>query len=206
MIAAVITAAAAATALAVLVVIPLPVEETGPLPIYESGFTYYDIEAIRHTLAQRGIEVSDVSAITDHTIGRYCLYPAGDGNETITYCTTTVVRGPGGETLGNINIGGGIDSPVMAVANMETYTLESEREHVHAIFVAMIESLACECWEEESDEYETPRSWFAAAEAFYAESGRDSIRSEVKGLGDTDLLLEITSGGGSVFRTLLVLK
>ena len=39
-------------------------------PIYEMGFTYYDVEKIKTSLAKQNISMSTPNAITDHTIGK----------------------------------------------------------------------------------------------------------------------------------------
>ena len=98
--------------------------------IYESGFTYYDIEKIQDTLEEQNISVSAPTPITDHTISQYCAYFDNGLPQTVEYCTTTAVLDFEGTPLGNINIGGDTQSPVMAVANLETSTLESNHDEV----------------------------------------------------------------------------
>ena len=109
-------------------------------PIQETGFTYYDIKTTQNVLAEQNIIVSAPTAITDHTIGEYCTFFENGLPQTVEYCTTTAVLDSQGNALGNINIGGGIQSPVMAVANLETSTLESNRSDVFAVFETMIET------------------------------------------------------------------
>ena len=48
--------------------------EIEPTPVYDTGFTYYDIEKIQKTLAAKNIFVSTPTAITDHTINQYCTF------------------------------------------------------------------------------------------------------------------------------------
>ncbi len=185
--------------------------EPESIPIYESGFTYYDIELIQTALAEHGIIVSPPTAITDDTIDRYCLYFDEERKElarSVSYCTTTAVYDSSGNALGNINLGGDVDSPVVAIANLETSTLDANRDKVFRIFESMIESLVCDCWEEEqqSKEFPTPTSWFEAVEKFYLDSDKHNIKSKVEDLENAEIILEITSNENSVLRTLLILK
>ena len=175
--------------------------------IYESGFTYYDIEKIQDTLAEKNIVVSAPTPITDHTISEYCTYFDNGLPQTVEYCTTTAVMNFEGVTLGNINIGGDTQSPVMAIANLETETLESNSDEVLAIFETMIETLVCDCWdEEESKDYESISAWIEAAHTFYSDSNGRNIKSKIDNLGDSEIFLEITSKENSVLQTLIILK
>lgn len=181
-------------------------ESTESQSIYDSGFTYYDIETIQDTLAEQDIIVSAPTAITDRTIDEYCTYFEDDIQRSVTYCTTTAVLGANGETLGNINIGGNTDSPVMAVANLETLSLESNRDEVIAVFEAMVETLVCDCWDQKSSDYESLSAWIGAAQTFYYDSNGRNIESKIDNLGDSEIILEITSVEQAVLQTLIILK
>ena len=176
-------------------------------PIYETGFTYYDIELVQDVLAEQNIKVSTPTAITDHTIPQYC--PTFDRTlpKNVNYCTTTAVVNSEGKTIGNINLGGNVNAPIMAVANIETKTLDSNQDEVHAIFVAMIESLVCDCWEEEqSEDMPTITSWLDTVQTFYYDSGERNIKSKIDNLADYQIILEITSKDNSILQTLIILK
>ena len=183
-------------------------DDTTQFPsIYETGFTYYDIEIIQNILAEQNILVSKPSAITDHTISEYCTFYENGFLKTVKYCTTTAVLDSQGNPLGNINIGGDIQSPVMAVANLETSTLESNQNDVFAVFETMIETLVCDCWDaKQSEDYESISSWLEAAHTFYSDSGKQNIKSKIDNLGDSEIFLEITSKDNYILQTLIILK
>ncbi len=177
-------------------------------PIYDAGFTYYDIERIQETLAEQNIVVSAPTAITDQTIGQYCTYFDGSLPRTVDYCTTTAVLDFEGNAIGNINIGGDTNSPIMAVANLETATLESNKAESLAIFETMIETLVCDCWEEEKadDDIESIPAWIDLVHKFYYDSGTRGITSQVDDLGSSVITLEITPKEKSILQTLIILK
>ena len=178
-----------------------------PQSIYDSGFTYYDIEKIQDTLTEQNIFVSAPTPITDHTISQYCAFFDNGLPRTVEYCTTTAVLDFEGTSLGNINIGGDTQSPVMAVANLETTTLESNQDEVIAIFETMIETLVCDCWEdEESKDYESISAWLEAAQTFYSNSDGRNIKSKIDNLSNSKIFLEITTKENSVLQTLIILK
>lgn len=174
--------------------------------IYEVGFTYYDIEKIQNALAEQNIFVSSPTAITDYTINQYCTYFEKGFPRNVEYCTTTAVLDVDGNPLGNINIGGDTQSPVLAIANLETSTLESNRADVLAVFETVIETLVCDCWDEKSGEYESISDWLDAAHAFYSDSGNRNVKSKIDNLAGYEIFLEITSKDDSILQTLIILK
>ena len=176
-------------------------------PIYGTGFTYYDIEKIKTTLAEQNIVISTPVAITDHTISQYCTFFDDDNTQkNVQYCITTVILDSEGNSLGNINIGGDTNSPIMAIANLETASLDSKRDEVHTVFQTMIETLVCDCWnDQQSKDFESISDWLNAVQAFYTTEQRDII-SKIDGLDNSRLILEITSKENSILQTLIILK
>jgi hypothetical protein len=175
--------------------------------IYDTGFTYYDIEKIQNNLEEYNIFVSSPTAITDHTISQYCTYFEKGLPRSVEYCTTTVVLDYEGTTLGNINIGGDTQSPVLAIANLETPSLESNQDDVFAVFEVMIETLVCDCWEEEkSKDYPTISAWLEGVQTFYIDSDKRDIKSKIDDLAGHEILLEITTKDNSILQTLIILK
>ncbi len=182
--------------------------EPQSVSIYDAGFTYYDIEIIQTTLAKQDILVSTPVAITDHTVGEYCKYFDKGLPRIVEYCTTTVVLDFEENTLGNINIGGDVNSPILAIANLETTTLESNQAEVLAVFETMIETLVCDCWEEEKsdDDIASISAWLDLVHKFYYDSEEREIKSQVDDLGSSVITLEITPKENSVLQTLIILK
>jgi len=82
--------------------------------LYQSGFTFYDVEKIKESLSEKNIFMSIPTPITDHTIENYCAI-RDDILSTINYCTTTAIQSPDGKSLGNISMGGTPDNPIMAL-------------------------------------------------------------------------------------------
>jgi len=176
--------------------------------LYQSGFTFYDVEKIKTSLSEENIFMSTPSAVTDHTIGNYCAVNY-DILSKITYCTTTAIQGPDGRSLGNISMGGVPDNPIMAIALVESSPfVNSKSDEVEIVFKTMIESLVCDCWDEKQPGgFESITAWIDTAEIKWAEASQTiPLKSTVTGLGDETLILEITYKNDSYFWTLIVLK
>ena len=188
------------------------VSEESPEPesqsIYDQGFTYYDIEIIQDTLKEKNIIVSTPTAIKDHTISQYCTYYQGGLPQTVSYCTTTSIVDSSGNSFGNINMGGDVSSPVLAIANMETANLESNKEEVVAVIETMIETLVCDCWEEvkSEDDIESIPVWVDMVHKFYSDYDERGITSQVDDLTSAVITLEITPKENSILQTLVILK
>ena len=176
--------------------------------LYQYGFTFYDVEKIKESLSEKNIFMSIPTPITDHTIENYCAI-RDDILSTITYCTTTAIQGPDGKSLGNINIGGSPDNPIMALALVESSPfLDSKSNEIEIVFETMIETLVCDCWDEKQPGgFESVNAWIDAAKIKFAESSQNiPLKSTITGLSDETLILEITSKNDSYLWTLIVLK
>ena len=176
--------------------------------LYQSGFTFYDVEKIKESLSEKNIFMSIPTPITDHTIENYCAI-RDDILSTINYCTTTALQGPDGKSLGNISMGGTPDNPIMALALVESSPfLDSKFNEVEIVFKIMIETLVCDCWDEKQPGgFESVNAWLEAAKIKFAESSQTiPLKSTITGLGDETLILEIKSTSDSYSWTLIILK
>jgi len=188
--------------------IPENIQQVQSKPIYEMGFTYYDVEKIKTSLAKQNIFMSSPTAITDHTIGQYCTFTDDENiQKTVVYCTTTAILDSDGGSLGNINMGGTTDGPIMALAIIDAPEIFSKENEINSVFQTMIETLVCDCWEEKQPgDFESISAWLDAAKVKYTQSSKSTLTSKITGLDDKQLVLEITSKDESYLWTLIVIK
>ena len=72
--------------------------------------------------------------------------------------------------------------------------ISSQLDDVKIIYQTMIESLVCDCWEEKKPGgFESVSDWIDAAHSHHLEAKRITSTSEINGLAQKDLLLEITT-------------
>ncbi len=175
--------------------------------IYEVGFTFNDVDKIKKSLSTQKIFMSSPAEITDYTIGRYCPSFA-DIQNPIEHCATTVITDINGNSLGNINMGGTTDGPIMALAIIDSSPfLDSKQDVINHVFQTMIETLVCDCWEDKKPGgFESVRAWLDTAAEKYAESTQSTLTSKIKGLKNMNLILEITSTDEDYLWTLIILK
>jgi hypothetical protein len=185
-------------------------QESQSKKIYKTGFSYYDVEKIKTSLAKKNISMSTPTAIYDHTIDQYCtFFDAENVQKNVEYCTTTAIMDSDGTSFGNINMGGVVDGPTMALAIIDASPfLDSKKAEVDFVFQIMIETLVCNCWDEQQPGgFESVYAWLDAAEEKYSESSQNvPLKSKITGLDDKTLILEIASVGESYRWALIVLK
>ena len=181
-----------------------------PTPSVASGinFNYSDVENIQKILATQNISMSSPVAITDYTVDQYCTFFDDDNvQKFVKYCTTTALVGSDGQQLGNINMGGSSNEPIMALALIEIPFLNSTYGDTDFVFQTLIETLVCDCWEEQRPGgFESVSAWLVAAEKRYDETAQTTIKSKINGLAQKQLILEITATEKSYLWTLIILK
>jgi len=175
--------------------------------IYEVGFTFNDVDKIKKSLSTQKIFMSSPLEITDYTIGKYCPYFT-DIQHPIEHCATTVISDINGNSLGNINMGGTTDGPLMALAIIDSSPfLDSKQDVVNRVFQTMIETLVCDCWEDrQPGGFESVRTWLDTAAEKYTESTQRTLTSKIEGLENMKLILEITSTNENYLWTLIIIK
>jgi len=173
-----------------------------------SDFIYSDVEKIQEILATENILMSSPSVITDHTVNLYCTYFDEDGvQQFVSYCVTTAILDSDGNPLGNINMGGNPIRPNMALAIVETNTLDSKTDEIDIIFETLIETWMCDCWEEKQPGgFESVSSWIKAAKQQYSESSQSTLTSKINGLAQKQLILEITTTDDTYLWTLIIIR
>jgi len=176
--------------------------------IYKVGFAFYDIEKIKKSLSTQKIFMSSPIEITDYTIRQYCPLSIPGIQNPIKHCATTVITDINGNSLGNINMGGTTDGPIMALAIIDSSPfLDSKQDVVNHVFQTMIETLVCDCWEEKQPGgFESVSAWLDTAAEKYTESSQSTLTSKINGLENMNLILGISSANENYLWTLVILK
>ena len=152
--------------------------------------------------------MSSSTAISDDTVAQYCTFFDGNVQKFVKYCTTAALVDVNGSPLGNFNMGGTSDVSTMVIALLESKPLiDSNENEVDFVFETMIETLVCDCWEQQHPgDFESVSAWINAAEKHYLESGQITLKSKINGIDNKQIVLEITNTGNYYLWTLIVLK
>ena len=176
--------------------------------VSESDFIYSDIDKIQKILTTKNIFISTPTPITDHTVEQYCTFFDDENiQKFVQYCLTTAISDSEGQHLGNLNMGGNPINPKMALAIIEVPSLDYKLDDSIIIFQTIIDTLVCDCWEEQQPGgFESVSAWINAANQQYDESEQKTLKSKINGLAQKQLVLEITATEESYLWTLIVIK
>ena len=174
----------------------------------ENDFIYSDIDKIQKILVTKNIFISTPTPITDHTVEQYCTFFDDENiQKFVQYCLTTAISDSEGQHLGNLNMGGNPINPKMALAIIEVPSLDYKLDDSIIIFQTIIDTLVCDCWDEQQPGgFESVSAWINAANQQYDESEQKTLKSKINGLAQKQLILEITATEESYLWTLIVIK
>ena len=193
---------------AISFVVSLPSEPEIEPKEHDLDFSYSDLESMQTDLAAKDIYMSSLTAVTDRTIDHYCtFFDDNDQKQSVSYCATTALLNLSGDTIGNLNMGGTSEYPIMALAIMDSKFIDSKQSQVEFIFKTVIDALVCDCWDEQKPGgFSSVSEWIDTATKKYEESGQITLKSTIEGIDNKRVILEITNTGNSYVWTLIVLK
>lgn len=160
------------------------------------SFSYTDSNSIlKSSLASNDILMSSPLQIKGESIAKYCtFYQDEQKQNSISYCTSTELKDSDGKFLGNIHMVGTLDSPNAVLGVIQTDPYLSNLDSLKTTYRIMVESLVCDCWQDQMiGDFESVSEWIDAAKSHHLEAKRTTSSSEIDGLADKQLFLEITT-------------
>lgn len=160
------------------------------------SFSYADSNSIlKSSLASNGILMSSPLQIKGDSIAKYCIFYQDEQKQnSISYCTSTELKDSDGEFLGNIHMVGTLDSPNAVLGVIQTDPYLSNLDSIKTTYRIMMESIVCDCWQDQKPgDFESVSEWIDAAKSHHLEAKRTTSSSEINGLADKQLFLEITT-------------
>ncbi|MBA4464269.1 MAG: hypothetical protein H2B01_08865 [Nitrosopumilaceae archaeon] len=160
------------------------------------SFSYIDTNKdLQSTLDLQQIRMSSPLKLNGFSIEQYCTFFSDEAlQKSIEYCTSTELLDSQGQYLGNIHMVGAPSEPWYVIGVIQTNPTVSQLDEIKAVYRTMIESTVCECWEDESPGgFESVSDWIDAANSHHLEAERITSKSEISGIAQKNLLLEITT-------------
>jgi hypothetical protein len=179
--------------IAIIVAFMIPTEETTPETL---SISYAESnKEIQSLLEMQNISMSSALKLNGFSIKQYCTFFADETiQNAIEYCTSTELLDSDGRYLGNIHMVGVSNSPKYVIGVIQADPITSQLDDIKIIYQTMIESLVCDCWKDKKPGgFESVSDWIDAAHAHHLEAKRITSKSEINGLAQKDLLLEITT-------------
>ena len=178
----------------IIAVFMIPTSEEAESETLSISYTETNKE-LQSILATNNISMSSALKLNGFSIEKYCTFFADEAiQNAIKYCTSTELLDSDGQYLGNIHMVGTSGSPKYVIGVIQADPNVSQLNEIKTIYQTMIESLVCDCWEEEKPGgFESVSDWIDAANAHHLEAKRTTSKSEISGLAPKDILLEITT-------------
>jgi len=178
----------------VIAVLMIPTTEEAESETLSISYTETNKE-LQSVLATNNISMSSALKLNGFSIQKYCTFFADEAiQNAIKYCTSTELLDSDGQYLGNIHMVGTSGSPKYVIGVIQADPNVSQLNEIKTIYQTMIESLVCDCWNEEKPGgFESVSDWIDAANAHHLEAKRITSKSEISGLAPKDILLEITT-------------
>lgn len=178
-----------------------------PIGHTKLNFSYVDSNSIlKSSLTSNGILMSSPLKFTGDSITQYCTFYQDEIKQnSITYCTSTELKDSEGKFLGNIHMVGTLDSPDAVLAVIQTDPSLSNLDSLKITYQIMIESLVCDCWQDKKPgNFESISQWIDAAKSHHLEAKRTTSYSEISGLANKQLFLEITTNSEGYLWKLII--
>jgi hypothetical protein len=175
----------------------IPINNTAiTLPITTMDLSYTNSNSImKSSLASKEISMSSPLTFSGGAITKYCtFYGDKDKQNSIKYCTSTELKDSEGKFLGNIHMIGSIDSPDAVLGVIQTDPYMSQIDSLKTTYQVMVESLVCDCWQDKKPgNLESVSAWVDAAKSHHLEGKHTTSHSEIGGLAQKQLVLEVTT-------------
>ena len=179
----------------------IPLNETAisanntAVPITPIDFSYDSNSLMKSSLAAKGISMSSALKISGGSIAKYCaFYVDIEKQNSIEYCTSTEIKDSDGKFLGNIHMVGSMDSPSAVLGIIQTDPYMSNLDDIKIIYQVMVESLVCDCWQDQKPgDLESVSSWIDATKSHHLEATGTTSSSKLTGFVQKQLLLEVTT-------------
>jgi len=160
------------------------------------NISYADSNSIlKSSLNAKGISMSNPIKISGSSIAKFCtFYSDTEKQNSIQYCTSTELKDSSGKFLGNIHMIGSKDAPNAVLGVIQTDPFMSNLESLKITYQIMVESLVCNCWQDQKlGNLDSVSDWIDAIKVHHLEGKRTTSKSEIDGLAQKQLLVEVTT-------------
>lgn len=181
---------------AILISVSLMIPQNDEARTEPLSISYIDTnKELQSALDLQQIRMSSPLKLNGFSIEQYCKFFSDDNlQNSIEYCTSTELLDSEGRYLGNIHMVGSPSEPWYVIGVIQANPTISQIDEIKNVFRIMLEATVCECWEEEKPGgFETVSEWIDTAKSHHLEAKRITSKSEINGIAQKNILLEITT-------------
>lgn len=151
---------------------------------------------LKQKLAEHGVLMSSpIRLQKSEDIAKYCTFFTSDEKQKLVeYCTSTELKDATGKFLGNIHMVGSPGEPKIVMVLIQTDPFMSQMDSVKTIFDKTIETLVCDCWQEESpDGFSDVGTWIEGLRRFHQSDAQPHSKSKQLVLESKPIQMELTT-------------
>ena len=171
------------------------INDTATVTSTAVDLSYDSNSALKSALAAKGILMSNPLKFSGSAIVKYCtFYGDAEKQKSIEYCTSTELKDSNGKFLGNIHMVGSMNSTDAVLGIIQTDPFMSNLDSLKTTYQVMVQSLVCDCWQDKKPgNLESVSAWVDAVKSHHLEAKKITSNSDISGLAQKHLILEVTT-------------
>lgn len=171
--------------------------ETPKVDSLSLDFTYDEANSVlKQSLQSQGITMSSPLRFTkQQDIEKWCkFFSDPEKQKLVEYCTSTEIKDPTGNFLGNIHLVGSPGTPKLVLVVLQSNPVLENMNQIKTVFGTVTKELVCDCWESvKPDGYETVENWVDALQNFHISGSKPHSESKSILLASKHMQIQLTT-------------
>ncbi len=171
--------------------------ETPKVDSLSLDFTYDEANSVlKQSLQSQGITMSSPLRFTkQQDIEKWCkFFSDPEKQKLVEYCTSTEIKDPTGNFLGNIHLVGSPSTPKLVLVVLQSNPVLENMNQIKTVFGTVTKELVCDCWESvKPDGYETVENWVDALQNFHISGSKPHSESKSILLASKHMQIQLTT-------------
>jgi len=171
--------------------------ETPKVDSLSLDFTYDEANSVlKQSLQSQGITMSSpLKFLKQQDIEKWCkFFSDQEKQKLVEYCTSTEIKDPSGNFLGNIHMVGSPNAPKLVLVVLQSNPVLDNMNQIKTVFGTVTKELVCDCWQDiKPDGYETVENWIDALRDFHISGSKPHSESKSISLASKHMQIQLTT-------------
>jgi len=171
--------------------------ETSKIDSLSLDFTYDEANSVlKQSLQSQEITMSSPLRFTkQQEIEKWCKFFSNqEKQKLVEYCTSTEIKDPNGNFLGNIHLVGSPSAPKLVLVVLQSNPMLDNINQIKTVFGTVTKELVCDCWESvKPGGYETIENWVDALQNFHTSGSKPHSESKSISLASKHMQIQLTT-------------
>lgn len=171
--------------------------ETPKVDSLSLDFTYDETNSVlKQSLQSQGITMSSpLRFLKQQDIEKWCkFFSDTEKQKLVEYCTSTEIKGPNGNFLGNIHMIGSPDAPKLVLVVLQSNPVLDNMNQIKTVFGTVTKELVCDCWDDiKPDGFGAVENWIDALSDFHISGSKSHSESKSISLASKRMQIQLTT-------------